>query len=201
MVPDAEPALDLHGAVRLPRHAVNLAEAETRALAGLFRREERFDGRAQHLLGSCRCRCPARKCGCSPGRRSRSGYRRRRRAGCCVSIDSVPPSGIASRELIARLRIAISICVGSTSAGHRPGARSVRTWIVVPMVRVSISRMPATTAFRSIGARLQVLAAREGEQLLGQLGAVLGGALRRRQMPRRHRIAGERALPAIRDCR
>ena len=86
----------------------------------------------QSLLGNLRAAAP------SPAGRLR------------VSIVNSPPSGIASRELIARLRIAISICVGSTSAGHRPGAEVGRTWIPAPIVRVSISRMPATTAFRSI---------------------------------------------------
>ena len=49
--------------------------------------------------------------------------------------------------------------------------------------------MPAIDRVEVERPRLQVLASGESQQLLGQLGAVLGGALRRRQVPGRDRVA------------
>ena len=66
-----------------------------------------------------------------------------------VAMVSVPPSGIASRALIARFRITCSICTGSISAGQRFSSSFVSTRIARPSVARSRSPMPRTTWFRS----------------------------------------------------
>src|ERR1700691_1686566 len=60
-----------------------------------------------------------------------------------------PPSGMASRALTTRLRMAFSSWLTSTNVGHRPLPSMVSTAIVSPTVRVSISDRLATNRFKS----------------------------------------------------
>src|SRR6202161_805656 len=54
-------------------------------------------------------------------------------------MGSLPPPGIASRALTARLRIAFSSCAGSAFTCHRPAASTVSTLTCSPSVRSSSS--------------------------------------------------------------
>ncbi len=62
---------------------------------------------------------------------------------------SRPPSGIASRALTARLRMAFSSWFGSIAAFHRPPASTVSMVTVSPSVRCSRSDMPCTSRLMS----------------------------------------------------
>ena len=62
-----------------------------------------------------------------------------------VEITSLPPSGIASRALIARLSSALSSWLGSHSVFHRSSAATMARSIVSPMVRRSRSSSDTTS--------------------------------------------------------
>ena len=104
---------------------------------------------------------------------------------------SRPPSGIASRALMHRLSSAFSSCDGSISVGHRPPAPTTST----------VDLRPDGAADQLLHARDQAvdvgrlgierLAAREGEQALGQR----GGALAPRPAPRRYSGRARRGGP------
>ena len=64
---------------------------------------------------------------------------------------SRPPSGMASRALMQRLRIAFSSWFGSHSVGHRPVAEHRLDLIAGPTVRRISSSMSATSLFASVG--------------------------------------------------
>ena len=49
-------------------------------------------------------------------------------------LRNVPPAGIASRALIAKLRIASSIWLASTNAGANPGSAAISTRTADPTV-------------------------------------------------------------------
>ena len=66
-----------------------------------------------------------------------------------VSITSLPPAGMASRELMARLSTAFSTSLGSAWTDHRRGASSVPSAIASPSVRRSSSAMASTCSLRS----------------------------------------------------
>ena len=89
---------------------------------------------------------------------------------------SVPPSGIASRALMAMLSSADSSWPGSASTGGQSGAASTSMRTRWSSVRRSMSVSDCSSAATSTRAGLQHLAAREREQLAGQLGAAPGGA-------------------------
>jgi hypothetical protein len=103
--------------------AVDLGEAEAGALAERLGREEGLVARAS-TSAPCPGRCRRRRRGHSRpagGRALPSG------SGGSVEMVSVPPSGIASRALMARLRIAFSSWLASQSRGRpagRAGSRS-----------------------------------------------------------------------------
>ena len=95
-----------------------------------------------------------------------------------VSMVSLPPSGMASRALIARLRIALSSWLGSHRVVHSP-----------PAVTISKRMQRADGAAQQVlhggdelvgvdRLRIERLAAREGEQAVGQGGGALGRAHR-----------------------
>ena len=64
---------------------------------------------------------------------------------------TVPPSGMASRALTARLSSASSIWLASASAAGRSVGRSNSIWTVGPIERRSRSPMPVTSDARSTG--------------------------------------------------
>ena len=66
-----------------------------------------------------------------------------------VSIVSLPPFGIASRALTARLIIALSSWLLSAETGQRPPASTVSILIVSSKVRRSSSDMPETRRLMS----------------------------------------------------
>ena len=99
-----------------------------------------------------------------------------------VSMVMRPPSGIASRALMHRLSSAFSSCGGSTSAGQRPDGADDLDGMAGPTVRRISSSMPVDEPVHVGGLRVERLAAREGEQAVGQGGGALGGALRRRHV-------------------
>ena len=65
-----------------------------------------------------------------------------------VSMISLPPFGMASRALIARLRMAFSISLGSALVDHNDDAKTEDIWIGSPSVRRSSSAMLRTRSFR-----------------------------------------------------
>src|SRR5438067_677476 len=82
-----------------------------------------------------------------------------------------PPSGIASRALIAKFSRTSSICVGSTNAGHNPSVSTVSMRTVAPIVRNSISVASLTSR------PFQLLAAaRQGPARLDDVRDVGAGA-------------------------
>src|SRR5690349_14060827 len=102
-----------------------------------------------------------------------SGGRSRAPAGIfLVAITTRPPNGMASRALMERLRMATSICVASTRAGQRDGARHCSEFNPV-----LTDRAPEHLGHPAHGS-IQVgrfcgenLPAREGQELLGELRA------------------------------
>ena len=93
-----------------------------------------------------------------------------------VSMVSLPPSGIASRALSARLRIALVSWLGSISACDVSPASIMWTSICSPSV--GRSRLAASITSVDVDlARLQRLLAGEREQALGQIGAARGGVV------------------------
>src|SRR5260221_9665942 len=66
-----------------------------------------------------------------------------------VSIDSLPPAGMASRELITRFRITCSICPGSALTRPRLGLIPATSSMSSPMTRRNIRSSSATRWFRS----------------------------------------------------
>ena len=120
-MPCADLGVDPHLPARLPHEAVDHRQAEAGALADGLGGEERVEGPGDHLR---------RHAGAGIGDAEREVLPRRqvallRAPGSsshllAVSMVMRPPSGIASRALMQRLRSAFSSCGGSTSAGHRP---------------------------------------------------------------------------------
>ena len=93
----------------------------------------------------------------------------RGRGSIALRSHSVPPRGMASRALIARLRIASSSWFGSTRAGGRSGSHArLRPRSSGRSSGGSGRVMPSSSAPMSTDARLQILAPREGEQPLDQ---------------------------------
>ena len=87
---------------------------------------------------------------------------------------SLPPSGMASRALIARLRIALSSWLGSHRVSHSPPAVTISR-------RASAADGPAQQVLHGADQlvdvdrlRIERLAAREGEQAVGQRGSAVG---------------------------
>ena len=173
-------AVELDVAAGLLDEAVDHAEAEAGAGAGRFGGEERLEGapahlvrhacsgvgdRDQHVAAGAHLRVHLRIVGVEP-RRARS------------RPSAVPPRGMASRALIARLSSAFCNCAASTTAmcGDPATPRSA----VRPLRRgcgAADLRNSATSGPTSVGLRIERLPAAEGEQLRGQLRAVLARRL------------------------
>ena len=64
---------------------------------------------------------------------------------------SLPPSGMASRALIAMFRMALSSCCASALTVHKPPAVTVSIWMCSPKVEFSKSDMPEIILLASIG--------------------------------------------------
>ena len=110
------------GAARLLGEAVHGGQAQAGAAPGFLGREEGLEGALLHRFGHAVRRC----------RRSRSRHRRRPSGALAIRAasptgstsqrrqanDSAPPSGIASRALIAMFSSADSSCPGSASTGR-----------------------------------------------------------------------------------
>ena len=79
----------------------------------------------------------------------RNAYDESARVATPVEIVSLPPAGIASRALTARLSSAWSSSVGSTDTKHACSAGSVTSSTSAPISRRSIGCAEATTSFRS----------------------------------------------------
>ena len=121
-----------------------------------------------------------------------------RRAGRCPPRSSgVPCPFMASRALIARLRMAFSIWLGSTRVFHSPPETTVSTSISSPSARRSMSSMPlmkrpTLTTFGSSGWRRpkarswrgQLGAARDARErvLHPRLGPLVAGDVLREQL-------------------
>ncbi len=108
---------------RLAGDAVDLGEAEAGALAERLGREERLGGARGDLGAHARGRCRRRRCRHSRRRRGRARPAPRTRP---VEMVRVPPSGIASRALMARLRIAFSSWFSSHKARSASAPSRVR---------------------------------------------------------------------------
>ena len=94
-----------------------------------------------------------------------------------VWMISLPPCGIASRALTARLTRTCSIWPGSASTGGRSAARSVISSTCSPRVRISSCSTLSDHVVEVEHARLDHLLAGEREQLVGEPGGPLGGLL------------------------
>ena len=132
-------AVERHVPARLLDEAVDHREAKPAARAHLLGGEEGLEGALLHLLGHARAgvsdrdeHIPAR-----PDLRMQSGVIRARAPCSRHVMVSSPPLGMASRALIARLRIAFCSWLGSTRTGQRSLSERLRTRIVSPRVRRS----------------------------------------------------------------
>ena len=100
--------------------AEHLAEAEPGSFAEALGGEEGLEHALHHFACSCRCRCRRRvSATCSPLKALGLAVRAPR---CAALILSLPPSGIASRALMARFSITFSSWCGSTMVFQRPPA-------------------------------------------------------------------------------
>jgi hypothetical protein len=87
---------------------------------------------------------------------------------------SRPPSGIASRALIARFKIASSSWLASATAGRAAGSGSRRNSISGPTVRASNSSVPRSAAFTSITPRASFWVREKAKSWAVRLGAAHG---------------------------
>ena len=86
-----------------------------------------------------------------PGSRSRSRAARTSSHLLAVSMVMRPPSGMASRALMQRLRSAFSSWFGSTRAVQSPTAPTTSIVTAGPTVRRTSSSMPAMRPFTLVG--------------------------------------------------
>ena len=162
-------AFDLHLAARLGGEAVDLGQAEPRALAGFLGGEERIEGARQHLGRHADARV-----GDAEAHEVAQPVRPRRACGALSArIAIVPPPGIASRALTQRFSTASSSSPASTSTGHRSAPKRISTCRSPRSERVSISRMPWRCAPQVERGGTHRLAARERQQVAGEVGAAL----------------------------
>ena len=88
---------------------------------------------------------------------------------------SAPPSGIASRALIAALSIAVSSWVGIDLDRPQAGARSSSTSIWLPSVRDSTSPKASSRTLRSITSGLSGWRRPKASRWLVRVGGAVGG--------------------------
>ena len=114
-----------------------------------------------------------------PGGSSRSRRRARRAIVGGLDGQAAAVGGIASRALMQRLSSAFSSWERSTRVGHRPPAPTTSISIVGP-TRAADQLLHAGDQPVDVGRlRVERLAAREGQQPLGQRGGPPGRALGR----------------------
>ncbi len=112
---------DIDESAGLLDDAVNSREAEAGALADFLRREERLENLVDDLRSECRCRCRRLR----PAHNPAAGMPLLAKRADSVSVMlevrtvSLPPSGMASRALTARLTTTCSNWEMSTLTGHR----------------------------------------------------------------------------------
>ena len=166
---------DPRGAARLARHAIDHRQAKAGALADLLGGEEGLEGARRDLVAHARCRCrrwPARH-----SRRRRARGRRRPSTGRVEKV-STPPSGMASRALIARLSTATSSWVGSAITGSI-AVVEVEALLDPRAEHVAQQRPHVLDQRRDMGRPdLQPLDPAERQQLPGQPRPALGGRQR-----------------------
>ena len=127
--------------------AVDGGEAEPGALARLLRREEGVEDPRAHLRAHAGAGVAhgEQRVAARGDPRVRRVARRPRRP-CPVSIESVPPSGIASRALTARFISTWPICTGSaTHRGQRRRRRARRRRSSSGSRATSIARVSSTS--------------------------------------------------------
>ena len=183
----------------LAREAVDHREAEPGALPDRLGGEERIEGARLHGRRHADAGVGDRQADILARRRRRAAPPRSGASRCAfaVSIVSMPPSGIASRALIARLSSALSSWCGSQKVPHSPPAATISSRIVSPMVRRSSSSIEATswltlTGFGSSGWRR----ANASRRWVSDGGAVRRGLGQRRVALDRRRSAPARCASA-----
>ena len=163
----ADFGVDIDEAAGLLDDAVDGGEAEPGALADLLGREERLEDLVDDVGGMPvpvsvdldPARSPPPACPC------RRAARLPRPSTLAVRTVSLPPSGMASRALTARLTITCSNCETSTLTGQRsrPCTRSSLTFS--PISRRSSMVRSDSASPRSSTCGRKRLPAREGQQL------------------------------------
>ena len=174
---------DVDAPARLGDDPVHGREPEAGAEPDVLGREERLEDALEHGGLDARAgvaRPPAaRGSPCAP-----------------VSIASVPPSGIASRALIARLITTCSSCARSASTGGRLVAGEHRDLDVLADQPPEHRHQPARDLVEVEQDRLEHLPAREREQLAGELARRArprAGSRPARSRPARRRSGGGRS--------
>ena len=119
----------------------------------------------------------------------------------CAVIVTVPPSGMASRELITRLTSAISNSPMSTVIGHTSGGISIVSLTLPPSPLERTSRIDSIRSRDLDRLRIEPLPPRERQQLPGQGGAALSGELDRLRGARGLRILCGESSSASGCCR
>jgi hypothetical protein len=117
-----------------------------------------------------------------------------------TAMSILPPSGIASRALMARLRIASSSWLASIRAGGRPVGNIEPQLHAGPSERSSRSTMPFDQGAQIDRYRAQILLAGECQQTLGQRGAALGALDGAFDQPLQARIVRQALAQADRGC-
>ena len=116
--PFAGLTIEVENAAELRGEAVDHRQAEAGALADALGREEGLDRAGERLLVHADAGVAHGDADIIAGTQTGSVLGR---STASALIDSVPPRGMASRALIARLRIASSSWLGSTRAGGSSG--------------------------------------------------------------------------------
>ena len=206
-MPCADLGIDPHLAAGLPGEAVDHRQAEAGALADRLGREERIERLRDHIrrhagagVGDAERDILARRQVALAARRASSSH------VLAVSMVRRPPSGMASRALMHRLSSAFSSWLGSTSVGPQAAARRRPRRSIVGPDRAADQVLHAGDQPVDVG-RLGIerLAAREGQQPVGQRRRALGRALARPRCsgrvvesgPARMRVCSSSRLPLM----
>src|SRR3954451_10040714 len=108
-----------------------------------------------------------------------------------VSTVTRPPSGMASRALRQRLRMAFSSWLGSQKHGHRPAASTVSISMLGPTVRRTSSSIFDTSRLAWLWCAIRVVGAERS------LDALSGDALRHRHPEPGHPVEHRAADPGF----
>ena len=137
------------------------------AFADFLGGEKRLENPLHHAACPCRSRCrsPSGK----QTARARSGClpdgERHRFRHATVSITSVPPLGMASRALTARLMTICSVMPESAAIRGRSGSHYARSVICSPSIRGSMPSRLCSSVFKSRSFVLHHLLPAEHEQM------------------------------------